>query len=578
MALHEFNYEKEKVIDIVKKILEDAILIYATDIHFDPTEEELIIKLRIDGDLIEYTTVPNQVMKHIITRLKILSGMNITETSIPQTGIINYKIKSKAYNMRVSSIPVLHGEKIVVHISNHSTTLVNLDDLNFSEKDLKKIKNLLNNPSGTVLLAGSSTSGMATTLYAMTKEIDYIKKSVITIEDHIKINLDGINQVQINRKKGLTPTKILNNVLLTDPNIIILNEINDIETAVSVLKASSTGRLLISTIHSKNVYTTIDTLINMDIENYLLSSSLTGIISQRLVKKICPKCRKLRKTNEFEKQLFTKVLSKNVKEIYEPVGCDNCINGYQGQVPLAEVLELTDSIKNAITNPKEKDKIRTLVYENMTPIFEDGLRKVINGQTSIDEVIRVLDLNSDFDESDDVIKELILEHLESIEVNEEPINADVTINSLIADKLPIDIEIENVVPNEIEGISEIIENKDNKDIKENNEKNKIDDNKQIDISDTKTDDQGEKNDGNEQSSQIINTMTGKEAKEKNEKIEKENEENKVDKDTKKLEKEKDSIEKNSKNLEQDEKVTSEEEVVKDTNNDNTDKNIEPEKE
>lgn len=443
MALHEFNYEKEKVINIVKKILEDAILIFATDIHFDPQEDELIIRLRIDGDLVLYTTVPESAMKNIITRIKILAGMNITESSISQTGFITYKMKDEVHNMRVSSIPVVHGEKIVVHISNHANKFAKLQDLNFSDYDYRKIKNLLNNTAGTILIAGSTTSGKATTMYAMIHELDHNKKNIFTIENRIKANIEGVNQIQVDKHKGLTPNNILKTVLLSDPNVIVLSEINDIETANNILKASVTGRLVISTIHSKNIYTTIDTLINMDIENYLLSSSLTGIISQRLVKRLCPKCRRKRKTTDLEKEIFTNTINKNIKEIYEPVGCDNCINGYQGQIPISEVVEINDTIRNAITNPREKANLRNLVYEHNTTIFEDGLVKVINGDTSLDEVIRVIDLNSDFAKNEEVIKKLILDEINENDIDENNDNVNVPVRSLIPDKIAIeDIVIE----------------------------------------------------------------------------------------------------------------------------------------
>lgn len=461
MALHEFNYEKEKTVNIVKKILEDAILIFATDIHFDPKEDELTIRLRIDGDLILYTTVPESAMKNIITRIKILAGMNITESSIPQTGFITYKMKDVTHNMRVSSIPVVHGEKIVVHISNHANKFAKLEELNFSEYDLKKIKNLLNNTAGTILIAGSTTSGKATTLYAMVHELDHNKKNIFTIENRIKANIDGVNQIQIDKHKGLTPIKILKNVLLSDPNVIVLSEINDIETANSILNASITGRLVISTIHSKNIYTTIDTLINMDIENYLLSSSLTGVISQRLVKRLCPKCRKKRKTTDLEKEIFTMTINKNIKEIYEPVGCDNCIGGYQGQLPISEVVEINDAIRNAITNPREKTNLRKLVYENNSTIFEDGLNKVINGDTSLDEVIRVIDLNSDFAKDEEILKKLILDEINANDIDDNTENVNVSIRSLIPDKIAID----DIV---------IEEKKDNKEEKENKKVNKED--------------------------------------------------------------------------------------------------------
>lgn len=408
MALHEFDYEKEPVVNIVKQIISDAILLKATDIHLDPQKEELLIRFRIDGDLVEYTTAPENIKRNITTRIKILAGLNITESTIPQSGTMNYKLDNYTYNMRVSTLPIIDGEKIVIHISNHNNTLENLDNLGFNEYNLTKIKNLLNNTSGTILIAGATASGKTTTLYSMLKELDHKSKNIITIEKPIKLKLEGINQVQVAEDKGLSTVSILEKVLLLDPNVIGISEISDINLAYSALKASATGRLVISTINSKNIYTTIDTLINMDIESYLLSSSLTGIISQRLVKKICPECRESKETTEYEKEIFTKILNKNVKKIYIPKGCPKCINGYQGRIPLSEVIEINDTVRNAITNKKDRLNLRKLIYEKNTSLIEDGLTKVVNGETSLQEVLRIVDLNNDFDKDDDSLKKAIL--------------------------------------------------------------------------------------------------------------------------------------------------------------------------
>lgn len=521
MAMHEFNYEKDKVINIVKKILEDAILTMATDIHFDPNNDELTIRLRIDGDLILYTEVPESVMKNVIARVKILAGMNIIESNISQTGFISYKIKDEDYSMHVSSIPVVHGEKIVIHISNVANKHAKLNQLAFNENDYKKIKNLLNNKIGTILISGSTISGKSTTLYAMIRELDAHKNNIFTIENRIKANIEGVNQIQIDNHKDLTPNKLLNKVLESDPNVIVLSEISDTEMANNVLKASSTGRLVISTINSKNIYTTIDNLLNMNVEKYLLSS-LTGIISQRLVKRLCPKCRKKRKTTDLEKEIFTNTLNKNVKEIYEPVGCDNCINGYQGQLPISEVLELNDNIRNAITNPKEKTNLRKLIYENNETLFEDGLLKVINGDTSLNEIIASINLNSDFDKDDDLIKKLILDFINEDDTDDSDDNSS-NIKNLIPDK----IDVDDIVFDEIEGSDDITNDNDKVPVdettkietnttneEENDEKDIKDENDSIkDINDAKNDskenslDQNDDNEDTEKNEEQIENNT-----------------------------------------------------------------------
>ena len=301
MALIEFDYTKEPTVSIVKQILTDAVKMKASDIHFTPTSKGLTIKFRIDGDLIEYTTSPDTVRKNILTRIKILSGMNITETTLPQTGSIVFEYHDENYNMRSSTLPVLNGERIVVHLSNYENVINNLENLNISHDNLQKIQNIINKDNGLILISGITSSGKTTTMYTLVKELDSQSKSIISIENPIKLKIEGISQVQVNEDKGLTSNKILQNVLMQDPNVIVLNEMNDDETIRNVLRATTTGKLVISTMYANNAFDTIYKLTNMEIEKYLLKSSLSGIISQRLVKKLCPHCKTTRKANDYEK-------------------------------------------------------------------------------------------------------------------------------------------------------------------------------------------------------------------------------------------------------------------------------------
>lgn len=418
MALREFDYEKEPTVSVVKKILTDAIRMKATDIHFDPTPDELIIKFRISGDLNEYTIAPDNVKINILTRIKILAGMNITNSLIPQTGAISFELDNKPHNMRVSSLPIVDGEKIVVHLSTYAQNIKNISKLGFSEDNVKKMKNLIREKQGIILITGTTNSGKTTTTYSILKEINNKANNIISIEDPIKMKIKGINQVCIIPEKGLTYRNILKNVLLQDPNIIAINELVDDETTRSALRASLTGRLVISTMYTKSAFETINHLMNMDIENYLLGSNLLGIISQRMVKKLCPTCREKKKANEYEQRIIKAILGEDVEELYYPNGCEECQNGYIDQIPIEEVVIIDDELRSAISNNKKRSLIRDIIYSENQSIMKNGLTKAMTGETSFAEILRVMDLNIDFTDEDRELKNFILGN-ESVPEKEE---------------------------------------------------------------------------------------------------------------------------------------------------------------
>lgn len=408
MTLKEFDFEKEPTVSIVKKILTDSIKMKATDIHFDPQPNEMIIKFRINGNLVEYTTAPENVKTNIITRIKILANMNITESFLPQVGAINFNVEGTSTNMRVSSLPISDGEKIVIHISNYAKNIKSISKIGLNQEDVIEIKRLLKEPQGIILVTGTASSGKTTTMYALLKEINNNSINIISIEDPIKMKIKGINQVQIAPEKGLTYKSILRNILLQDPNVICINELIDDETTRSAIRASVTGRLVLSTMHTKNAYTTIETLLNMDVENYLLGSNLIGIISQRLVKKLCPNCREKKKATDYEKKVIKYILGEDVEEIYYPKGCTDCQNGYIDQLPVVEVITIDDELRSAISNNKNHDLIRSIIYANNNSILKDGFQKVIAGETSFDEIIRITDVKIDFTKEEKEIRDFIL--------------------------------------------------------------------------------------------------------------------------------------------------------------------------
>lgn len=402
----DFDYENKPVVDIVNEMIIDAINKKASDIHFDPTEDYLNVRIRVDGELLEYAKVPAFVKKNLLTRIKIISGMNITESRLPQDGAIKNLSDQIDLDLRVSSLPIVDGEKIVIRILNYTMSSSGLENLGLSEKNLEKINKLIKMPNGIILVAGATGSGKSTTVYSILQILNTVSKNIITVEDPVEMKIEGINQVQVMSDIGLTFGATLRSILRQDPDIIMIGEIRDDETARIAVRASITGHLVLSTIHTNNSLNTIERLLDMEVERYLLGSALTGIISQRLVKRLCPKCRTSRPTTNYEKTLFEKVLHKEVNNVYTPHGCSECINGYTGRIALHEVLEINQNVRDAITNNIRKNELRHLVYKesDVTSLLEDGLEKVVAGLTSVEEILRVIDVEDDIGEDEEDIK------------------------------------------------------------------------------------------------------------------------------------------------------------------------------
>ena len=405
----EYDYQNQPIVDIVNNMLIDAARKRASDIHFDPTPTILNVRIRVDGELILYATVPEAVKKNLVTRVKIISGMNITESRIPQDGAIKMQVDGKDLDLRVSTLPIVYGEKVVIRLLDYSSTLSTLESLGFSDKNLEKVKKTMAKPNGIILVTGATGTGKSTTVYAMLQALNTIERNIITVEDPVEMKLSGINQVQVMSEIGLTFASALRSILRQDPDIIMIGEIRDSETAKIAVRASITGHLVLSTIHTNNSLTTIERLTDMDVERYLLGSALEAIISQRLCKKLCPKCRSERETTPYEKRVFKEALGMDIEKIYKPVGCDSCYKGYKGRIALHEVLLLNQDIRDAIVNNTPKEQIRNLIYKsgNTTSLLDDGLIKVINGLTSFEEVLRVIDVEDDLGEEQKELKNAI---------------------------------------------------------------------------------------------------------------------------------------------------------------------------
>lgn len=406
----EYDYANQPIVDIVNDMLIDAAKKRASDIHFDPTPTVLNVRIRVDGELVLYATVPESVKRNLITRIKIISGMNITESRVPQDGAIKMDTGEKNIDFRVSSLPIVYGEKIVIRLLDYSESVASMDSLGFSEDNLEKVLKAIQKPNGIILVTGATGTGKSTTVYSILQHLNTISTNIITVEDPVEMKIPGINQVQVMSEIGLTFASALRSILRQDPNIIMIGEIRDNETARIAVRASITGHLVLSTVHTNNSLTTIERLVDMEVERYLLGSALEAIISQRLCKKLCPKCRTSRPTTDYEKRVFKTALGLDIDNIYKPVGCDSCYQGYSGRIALHEVLILNQEIRDAIVNNEPKEVVRDLIYKsgNTTSILDDGLIKVINGLTSFEEVLRVIDIEDDLGEEQKELKNAII--------------------------------------------------------------------------------------------------------------------------------------------------------------------------
>ena len=394
-----FDFERTPITQIADYIIITASKNNTSDIHFDPREDGMMVRFRIDGDLQDYTYIPKTFERNLTTRLKILANMNITESRLPQDGAIKGDFGGKYLDMRVSCLPLNEGEKIVIRILDYTRSLQGIDSLGFNPENLVKLKRMMGVPNGIILVTGATGSGKSTTVYSSLQGLNKPEINIITVEDPIEMNIQGMNQVQVNAEIGMTFAAALRSILRQDPNVILIGEIRDSETAQIAVRASITGHLVLSTIHTNNSLSTIERLLDMDVERYLLSTALTGIISQRLAKQLCMKCRFERETTKYEKKVFKKFMNKDIEKIYDanPNGCKACRKGYKGRIAIQEVLELDEEIRNALNNTKlSKEELSDMVYTNKTiTMLQDALGKCIAGLTSFEEVYRVIEIETD---------------------------------------------------------------------------------------------------------------------------------------------------------------------------------------
>ena len=380
------------VISIVNTIISQAVKERASDIHIEPTDTTLRVRYRIDGALREFFSFPFKTHALLVSRIKIMSDLDIAERRIPQDGRIKYVEGNKEYDLRVSTLPTVIGEKIVMRILDRSSVIVDIKSLGFSTHNLDRYSKLYHQSYGMILVTGPTGSGKTTTLYSTLTGLNKITENIITVEDPVEYRLDGINQVQINPKAGLSFAAGLRSILRQDPNIVMLGEIRDGETADIAIRAALTGHLVLSTLHTNDSAGAVSRLIDMGVAPFLVSSSVLGIIAQRLVRVICPECKE---AYQLEKDsVESEFMGDTYKEgmfIYRGKGCPNCGGtGYRGRLAIHEVLPISRNIRELITNHASVDTIKNAAFsEGMISMKQDGIQKVLEGKTTVKEVMKV---------------------------------------------------------------------------------------------------------------------------------------------------------------------------------------------
>jgi type IV pilus assembly protein PilB len=375
-------------------VMIQAIRDRASDIHFEPDEKALRVRFRIDGFLYESLSLPKQIHPALNSRIKILAEMDIAETRLPQDGNFNVKLEKRGFEIRVSTFPTIYGENVVLRILDQTSPLFKLDDLGFSEGVLNQFKQLIRKSSGIIFVTGPTGSGKTTTLYALLNMINSKEKNIITIEDPVEYRLAFVRQTQVNPKAGITFTTGLRSILRQDPDIIMIGEVRDLETSDIAMQSALTGHLVLSTLHTNDAPEAISRLVDIGVEPYLISSSVIGVLAQRLVRTICPDCKVAYQADPKVMGDLGEDVSKSTTPLtlYRGKGCKNCKqSGYRGRTGIFELLLVNEGIKKLISEKATTQEIREVAKKTagLVPLRVDGLRKVLKGVTTLDEVDRV---------------------------------------------------------------------------------------------------------------------------------------------------------------------------------------------
>ncbi|MFB5282218.1 GspE/PulE family protein [Peribacillus sp. Hz7] len=382
--------EEAPAVRLMNQILAVGVQLKASDIHIDPHDTKILVRYRVDGILRTERVLSKNIYNLLISRIKIMANLNITESRLPQDGRVRLDVNLTPVDLRISLLPTVDGEKVVIRILDLTSVRMNLSQLGFNKVNAQKFTSMIERPSGMVLITGPTGSGKTSTLYAALNQLNTEQVNIVTIEDPVEYQLPGINQVQVNQTVGLTFAAGLRSILRQDPNIIMIGEIRDTETADIAVRASLTGHLVLSTLHTNSALLTIPRLLDMDIEPYLVVSSLTGVVAQRLVRKVCGQCKQEYHPTEMEKSLYQKRGIK-VDTLYKGAGCNTCQNsGYRGRLAIHEALTIDDTIRSMMMNNKSIQEIKQYAMRSgMIFLLDDGLLKAKARLTTVEEVLRV---------------------------------------------------------------------------------------------------------------------------------------------------------------------------------------------
>ena len=391
--LGEENINNAPTIRLVNSIIERAVTERASDVHLEPHETELLVRMRIDGMMRDILTVPRELQNSVLARLKIMAGMDIAERRIPQDGRFNIRIRDRSIDLRVSTLPTVYGEKIVARLLEKSGGSISLKELGLSDEQAERMKQLLRCRSGVILVVGPTGSGKTTTMYGMINELNQREVNLVTLEDPVEYNIDGINQVQINEKTGMTFANGLRAILRQDPDIIAVGEIRDGETAGIAMRAAITGHVVLSTVHTNDAIGTIERLEDIGVEPYLVAGAIQGMISQRLLRRICPDCREAYTPDEEEAADLGLEPSMDLK-LYRGAGCPNCFNtGYRGRTAVTETLIITSRLRRMIAERCPRGELEAELKKpeyRFSTLRENALKLAVEGVTTRDEILRVI--------------------------------------------------------------------------------------------------------------------------------------------------------------------------------------------
>jgi general secretion pathway protein E len=377
------------IIKLINAMLGEAIKEEASDIHIETFENSLIIRFRVDGVLREILKPQRKLATLLVSRIKVMAKLDIAEKRIPQDGRISLRIGGRAVDVRVSTMPVNHGERVVLRLLDKNAIKLELDTLGMTTKNHHLLRDLIHKPHGIILVTGPTGSGKSTTLYAGLLEINAKERNILTVEDPIEYSIDGIGQTQVNSKVEMTFARGLRAILRQDPDVVMIGEIRDLETAHISVQASLTGHLVLSTLHTNTAVGAVTRLRDMGVEPFLLSSSLLGVLAQRLVRRLCKHCKEAHPANEKELQILE--LDASIDPlIYRAIGCAQCnYSGYKGRTGIHELLVVTDEVRELIQNGASEQVVEKVIRATSASIRDDGLAKVLDGQTTLEEILRV---------------------------------------------------------------------------------------------------------------------------------------------------------------------------------------------